>query len=84
MLVTVHSAEDGMLVNVLSISEPKKGSLAVGEAEATQIIDETDIDDVNYEPPAMSVGMPAIRKIDRHHFAIDRRALSAWLVVVLE
>lgn len=56
LLVTVHNSDDGVLVNVLSISEPKKGSLTVGEVEATQIIDETDIDDANYEPPALAMG----------------------------
>lgn len=56
MIVTVHSIDDGICVNVLTIIEPKKGSLIVGEVEATHFFDESDINDVIYEPPALAMG----------------------------
>lgn len=56
LLVTVHNIEGNVWVNVLSITEPQKGSMIVGDVEATQVIDEGDIGDVNYEPPALAMG----------------------------
>jgi hypothetical protein len=56
LLVTAHQLEDGIYINVLSVVEPRKGSIQLGEIELSRFIDETGFEDAYYEPPAMAMG----------------------------
>lgn len=56
LLVTVHHVEGSIYVNVLSVTEPKKGSVALGEIEVTRVIEDTGVDDVDFEPPPLAMG----------------------------
>jgi hypothetical protein len=56
MIVTATSIDDGILVNILNILEPKKGSLTVGEIYASQVIEEGEMDSAIYAPPALAMG----------------------------
>jgi hypothetical protein len=54
--VTAHEEDEGMFVNVLSISEPAEGSIHLGNVEATEEVDLTGYEDVDYEPPPLAMG----------------------------
>jgi hypothetical protein len=56
LLVTAHQEDEGMFVNVLSISEPSEGSIHLGNVEATEEVDLTGYEDVDYEPPPLAMG----------------------------
>ena len=56
LLVTVHAIEEGMFVNVLSVTEPQPGSLSLGQVQITQEIDESAFAGVLYDPPALAMG----------------------------
>lgn len=56
LLVTAHQLEEGIYVNVLSVTEPKKGSVQLGEIEVTRVIEETGFEDCDFEPPVMAMG----------------------------
>lgn len=56
LLVTVHSIKNGTWVNVLSIKEPKKGSIVLGDVMATELIDESETTAVEFDPPALAMG----------------------------
>ena len=56
LVVTVHELSEGIFVNVLSLVEPSEGSIQLGEVLVTQMIDMTDFENVNYEPPALAMG----------------------------
>lgn len=56
LLVTVHTIKNGTWVNVLSIDEPKMGSIALGDVMASQLIDESEASEILYDPPAMAMG----------------------------
>ncbi|GKY97024.1 hypothetical protein MPSEU_000661200 [Mayamaea pseudoterrestris] len=56
LLVTAHQLDDGIYVNVLSVVEPTKGSIQLGEIEVTRVIDEAGFEDVDFEPPSMAMG----------------------------
>ena len=55
-LVTVHAIEEAVWVNVLTISEHKKGSITVGDVRSTQMIDDNEVDGVSFEPPPLAMG----------------------------
>lgn len=56
LLMTVHQLDEGIYVNVLSVTEPRKGSVKLGEIEVTRVIEETGYEDVNYDPPDLAMG----------------------------
>lgn len=55
-LVTVNSIDDDLLVNAFDITEKVAGSLSVGEVHASQTIDESEIGQIIFEPPALAMG----------------------------
>lgn len=56
LLVTVHQLEEGIYVNVISVTEPKKGSVQLGEIEVTRVIEDAGFEDVDLEPPGLAMG----------------------------
>jgi hypothetical protein len=56
LLLTVHQLEEGIYVNVLSVTEPRKGSVKLGEIEVTRVIEETGFEDASYDPPDLAMG----------------------------
>jgi len=56
LLVTAHQLEEGIYINVLSVTEPRKGSVQLGEIEVTRVIEETGFEDVDFEPPTTAMG----------------------------
>jgi hypothetical protein len=56
LVVTAHAEDEGMFVNVLSISEPAEGSINLGNVEATEEVDLTGYEDVDYEAPPLAMG----------------------------
>jgi hypothetical protein len=56
LLVTVHEIEEGMFVNVLSVTETAPGSLQLGEVEITQEIDESGFTRSFHDPPTLAMG----------------------------
>lgn len=56
LLVTVHQLEEGIYVNVISVTAPRKGSVQLGEIEVTRIIDDSDFAGIDLEPPALAMG----------------------------
>jgi len=56
MLVTVSFQDNLLSVNVISIVDSKNGSLALGEVVANQVVEEYDMDNVDFEPPALAMG----------------------------
>jgi hypothetical protein len=56
LLLTVHQLEEGIYVNVLSVTEPRRGSVKLGEIEVTRVIEETGFEDTSYEPPDLAMG----------------------------
>jgi len=56
LLVTVHSIKNGTWVNVMSIEEPKEGSIVLGDVMATELIDESEASEIEFDPPGMAMG----------------------------
>jgi hypothetical protein len=56
LLVTAHQLDEGVYVNVISVTEPKIGSCQLGEIEVTRVIDDAGLEGVDFEPPAMAMG----------------------------
>lgn len=56
LLVTVHTNTDEIAVSVLSISEPTKGTLALGEEKVAQTIDLAEYGAIDLTPPALAMG----------------------------
>lgn len=56
LLMTVHQLDEGIYVNVLSVTEPKKGSVQLGEIEVTRILEDAGFEDVDFEPPDLAMG----------------------------
>jgi hypothetical protein len=54
--MTVHQLDEGIYVNVLSVTEPRKGSVKLGEIEVTRVIGEMGSENVNYDPPDLAMG----------------------------
>ena len=57
LLVTVHSIKNGTWVNVLSIEVPKEGSLALGEVLASELLDEDESSEIEYDLPGLAMGL---------------------------
>lgn len=56
LLVTAHQETEGIYVNVLSITEPSEGSVQLGNVEATEEVDLSGYEDIDYEPPGLAMG----------------------------
>lgn len=56
LLITVHSMKNGTWVNVLSIEEPNKGSVALGEVLASELLDEEEAGETEFDPPGLAMG----------------------------
>jgi hypothetical protein len=56
LLVAVFLNEDQISVNAISIVDSKNGSLALGEVVASQIVDEYDVDSVDFGSPSLAMG----------------------------
>lgn len=56
LLVTAHQEQEGIYVNVLSITEPAEGTLELGNVEATEEVDLSGYEEMNYEPPGLAMG----------------------------
>jgi len=56
LLLTVHQLEEGIYVNVISVTEPKAGSVQLGEIEVSRVIEDSSLDNETYEPPDLAMG----------------------------
>lgn len=56
LLVAVLQIEEGIFVNVMSLLEPQRGSVGLGEISVTLEVDLTGFEDVDFEPPALAMG----------------------------
>ena len=56
LLVTVHNLDEGIYVNILSVREPVKGSVELGEIEVSHLIEMDDFKDIDLKPPSLAMG----------------------------
>jgi hypothetical protein len=55
-LITVVIDNGRLLVNVFSIRQPKDGSIALGDMITSHVVDEYDVDGVDFDPPVLAMG----------------------------
>ena len=54
--MTVHSIKNGTWVNVISIDEPKEGSIVLGEVLASELLDEDESSETDFDLPGLAMG----------------------------
>jgi hypothetical protein len=56
MLATVTYEDKAPWVSLLSLTEPRQGSVTISKTLTTQMIDDEDVRGVDFEPPTMAMG----------------------------
>jgi hypothetical protein len=56
LLVTVHNLDEGIYVNILSVREPQKGSVELGEIEVSHLIEMDEYKEIDLKPPSLAMG----------------------------
>jgi hypothetical protein len=56
LLVTVHNLDEGIYVNILSVREPRNGSIELGEIEVSHLIEMDEYKEIDLKPPSLAMG----------------------------